>query len=343
MHIAEGILTGPSLAATLVAGTAVVAWGASSMKRFTAAQPERRALLGMAAAFIFMVSLVPLPAFTGTTTHPCGTPLAGILLGPAIAAGLAFLSLLLQAAFFAHGGFSSLGANTLNLGLLGAGSAWLVYKALRAGGAPVWAAAALGGLTGNLMTYAGAGGQLALHLSLFAPHPQYDLGGYLLAIYGAYLPTQIPIAIGEMIVTGWALHAISRRRPEVLENLAVERKGFSKSVAALLMILAMLPLTLLPATPQAQAATQPVASPAQQPENKPGNKSEDKIGGFVGMDEAVNERMAEKAGAPARDPYINTEAMGDLWNALLLLAGGLCGFVIGRYWHLLFGHKQDAA
>lgn len=340
MHIAEGILTGPSLAVTLLAGTAVVAWGAAAMKRFTAQQPERRALLGMAAAFIFMVSLVPLPAFTGTTSHPCGTPLAGILLGPAIAAGLAFLSLLLQAAFFAHGGFSSLGANTLNLGLLGAGSAWLIYKALRTGGAPVWAAAALGGLAGNLMTYAGAGGQLAVHLALFAPQPQYDLGGYLLAIYGAYLPTQIPIAIGEMVVTGWALHAISRQRPEVLENLAVERKGFSKAAAAVLLVLALLPLALLPA-PEAHAAAQ-TAAPAEKSENKAEEKPENK-GGFVGMDEAVNERMAEKAGAPARDPYINTEAMGDLWNTLLLLAGALCGFVLGRYWHLLFGRRQDPA
>ena len=60
-------------------------------------------------------------------------------------------------------------------------------------------------------------------------------------------------------------------------------------------------------------------------------------GNYAGMDEAVNEHLAEAAGRPARDPYINTEAMGDVWNMLLLLAGGVCGFVVGRYWHILWG------
>jgi hypothetical protein len=61
---------------------------------------------------------------------------------------------------------------------------------------------------------------------------------------------------------------------------------------------------------------------------------------MTGMDEAVNERFAEAAGLPAREPYINTEAMGDLWNMLLLLAGGVCGFIIGRWWHLLWGKQK---
>ncbi len=63
-------------------------------------------------------------------------------------------------------------------------------------------------------------------------------------------------------------------------------------------------------------------------------------GKFAGMDEAVNEKLAEAAGRPARDPYIDTESMGDLWNLLLLSAGGLCGFVVGRWWHLLWGNRR---
>ena len=63
-------------------------------------------------------------------------------------------------------------------------------------------------------------------------------------------------------------------------------------------------------------------------------------GRFAGMDEAVNEKLAEAAGQPARAPYIDTESMGDLWNLLLLSAGGICGFVVGRWWHLLWGNRQ---
>ncbi len=66
-------------------------------------------------------------------------------------------------------------------------------------------------------------------------------------------------------------------------------------------------------------------------------------GAMAGMDEAVNEKFAEAAGLPPRDPYINTEAMGDLWNMLLLLGGGVCGFIIGRWWHLLWGKSNKDA
>jgi hypothetical protein len=59
------------------------------------------------------------------------------------------------------------------------------------------------------------------------------------------------------------------------------------------------------------------------------------------MDEAVNEKFAEAAGRPARDPYINTEEMGDLWNFLLLSAGAVCGFILGRWWHLLWGGRRE--
>ena len=323
MHISEGILTGPSVVATTVGGAVVLIWGARSMATFVKEQPSRRALLGMAAAFIFLVSLIPIPAFTGTTSHPCGTPLAGILLGPGIGAALAALALLLQASFFAHGGFSSLGANTLSLGLLGAGTAWLVFAGGRKLGLPIWAAAGLGGLLGDIATYLGTGGMLATHLAFFAPDPQYGFLEYLGVIYAAYVPTQSVIAVGEMVVTGYAVHAIAKQRPEVLVTLGVIGK---KAVAAVAVLLVLLAATA-PFTPSALAWT-PAEPAAEEPAEE---------GGFLGMDEAVNEAVAEAAGAPAADPFINIEAMGDVWNTVLLGAGGLCGFVIGRWWHLLFG------
>jgi len=323
MHISEGILTGPSVVATTLGGAVVLIWGARSMSRFVKEQPSRRALLGMAGAFIFLVSLIPIPAFTGTTSHPCGTPLAGILLGPGIGAALAALALLLQASFFAHGGFSSLGANTLSLGLLGAGIAWLVFAGGRRMGLPIWAAAGLAGLLGDVATYIGTGGLLATHLAFVAPDPQYGFLQYLGVIYAGYAPTQSLIAVGEMVVTGYAVHAIYRQRPEVLVSLGVIGKK-AVAAAAMLMVLLVTTPMLVPAA-LAQAPAEAVEQPAEADE------------GFLGMDEAVNEAIAEEAGAPASDPFINIEAMGDVWNTVLLGAGGVCGFIIGRWWHLLFG------
>jgi hypothetical protein len=62
---------------------------------------------------------------------------------------------------------------------------------------------------------------------------------------------------------------------------------------------------------------------------------------FSGLDESVNEALAEEARLPSRDPFINTEAMGELWSLLLLAGGGICGFIIGRYWDLIWGKSNE--
>lgn len=337
MHISEGILTGQSMAATLAAGGLAVAWGSTRVTALIKDEPQRKPLLAMAGAFIFLLSLTPFPAAPGTTTHPCGTPLAAILLGPGPTVVLAALSLLLQALFFAHGGLSSLGANTINLGLLGGLTGWMVYKMARKSGLGLFASGALAGFFGDVMVYAGAGGMLGSHLAFFGHTPQHDLAGYLKLIYGAYLPIQTPLAIGEALLTGYAIRSIGRQRPEVLEGLGVETKGFAKTAGLLLLLACLLPLSdglkaaeAKPAQSQAVAAAPTAHTPAE----------EAKPAGFAGMDEVINEATAEAGGSAPRDPFINTEAMGDLWNTLLLLGGGLAGFILGRNWHRLFGKAQ---
>lgn len=339
MHISEGILTGPSMAITLAAGGLSVAYGVTRMNAFVKAKPERRPLLAMAGAFIFLVSLVPFPAFLGTCSHPCGTPLAAILLGPGITIVLACLGLLLQAAFFAHGGFSSLGANTLTLGVVGAFTGWASYHLARRSGASRLVAGMLAGFIGDVATYAAAGFILGAHLAWVVPTPKYDLHTYLKMIYLAYLPVQGPIAVGEAVITGWAIHSIGRQRPEVLEDLGVEKKGFAKAViAAGALLLLFLPLAARSAEgpdPAAAGAAAP-AAPASAAPKAPQPA-------FTGMDEKVNEALAASGGAPARNPYLDFEHMGDIWNFILLIGGGLAGFVVGINWHQLFGPRREAA
>jgi cobalt/nickel transport system permease protein len=223
MHITEGIITGVPAAGYTLGGLALVGWGTRRMTKFATDYPERRPLLGMGGAFVFFVSLIPIPAFTGTCSHPCGTPLIAILLGPAIGITLAGISLLLQAAFFAHGGFGTWGANVLALGFCGCFVGWAAFRLARKMRLPLWLAGFVAGLLGDLMVYVASGFILALSLA-YAPTPQYTLKGYLAAIYGAYLPTQLPIAIGEMLITGLALQYAFQQRPEVLEDLGVIHK-----------------------------------------------------------------------------------------------------------------------
>lgn len=333
MHITEGIIIGKDALLYTAAGVSLMAWGVSRINVFVRKAPANKPLLGMGAALIFFFSLIPIPAFTGTCSHPCGTPLIGILLGPPIGIALTGISLLLQAAFFAHGGFSTWGANVVALGFFGCCFGWGVFRFMRMLGLPLWAAGFLGGLAGDILVYVSSG--LILGTTLIqAPNPQYSLGGYLLVIYSAYLPTQLPIAIGEALITGMALHYAGKQRPEILASLGI----LTRSQGSFPVLLVILPVMFIfwgqGYVSFAKASTQPAvkADEAQSPpESAPR---------FSGMDEAVNEMLAEKAGRPSREPHLNIEGMGDLWNLLLLSAGGVCGFILGRYWHLLWGKSK---
>ena len=222
MHIAEGIITGWPVLAYTFCGILLMAIGTQGIKTFQRKFPDRKPLIGMGAALVFFISLIPVPAFTGTTSHPCGTPLVAILLGPRVTYALTGISLILQAAFFAHGGFGTWGANLMALGFVGGTVGWAAFQLARRMGLSILFAGCAGGLLGDIATYAVSGIVLATALAT-APHPQYDFVTYLTVIYSAYAPIQIPIAIGEMLITGLALRHAFRQRPEVLEDLNVWR------------------------------------------------------------------------------------------------------------------------
>jgi cobalt/nickel transport system permease protein len=339
MHISEGIITGYPAAAYTAAGVALMGWGTWRMKKFAAKFPDKKPLIGMGGALIFFVSLIPLPAFTGTCSHPCGTPLIAILLGPSIGIVLAGIALLLQAAFFAHGGFSTWGANLLTLGFVGCVTGWLSFRGARKLGLPLWLSGCVAGLLGDILVYAAAGLILAWTL-VHAPTPQYTFKGYLVAIYAAYLPTQLPIALGEMVITGLALQYIFKQRPEVLEELGVinqKTAGPMNGLTALLMIFCLAGLLLGMGIPAlAEMGPQAIAQPSA-----PYVLASETTSGFTGMDEAVNENMSKMAGLKVHEPYLNLESQGDVWNLTLLFGGGIAGFILGRWWHLLFSPNKQ--
>ena len=60
---------------------------------------------------------------------------------------------------------------------------------------------------------------------------------------------------------------------------------------------------------------------------------------WSGVDETVIEKFAEKAGRPAREPFINTD-QGDLLLFVFLLAGAVGGFAAGYWFRLLFPPRR---
>lgn len=129
MHIPDGFLSGPAIAA----GAAVGAAGLGVCLRRAAAEQRDRDLpvAGLAAAF-FLVGDAPLfPVTVGTQGHLLGGALAVALLGPWLGAITLAVVAAIQALALGDGGLSALGLNVVNLALIPAFLGYPLILALR--------------------------------------------------------------------------------------------------------------------------------------------------------------------------------------------------------------------
>lgn len=208
MHIADGILPASWAAFWYLLAVPVVAMGLRAYRKKSEISPLFRPLAGFIGAAVFVISCMPIPVpFTGTTSHPCGTGLAAILLGPWLTAAISSVTLLLQAVFLAHGGLTTLGANVLSMGVAGAFSGYAAFRMAQALGFSLFVSAFLAGLVSDWTTYAMTSAELALAL-----HGDGPVVSLFLAIIAAFVPTQVPLGIMEGFVTAFALRFLVERR-----------------------------------------------------------------------------------------------------------------------------------
>ena len=112
MHIMEGYLpVGYCIAWGVICLPFLVKGFFNIRKQF---QENRKAItmLAMAGAYIFVLSALKIPSVTGSCSHMTGTGLGAILFGPSTVSILGIIVLLFQAILLAHGGLTTLGANT---------------------------------------------------------------------------------------------------------------------------------------------------------------------------------------------------------------------------------------
>jgi cobalt/nickel transport system permease protein len=210
MHIADGILTWQWSIAWYLVALIFVAVGARKIAQTRKANPAYMSILALMGAAVFVISVWHIPvAFAGTSSHPNGTALAAIIIGPLATAAISGIVLFFQA-FLGHGGITSLGANLVSLGVVGGFVGIGVYLTLKKLGASVWLAAGVAGFVGDLSTYACTALQLAFSLNPGSIGQHWEI--YMLG----YLPTQIPLAILEFAFTAAAVQYIQIHRPEIL-------------------------------------------------------------------------------------------------------------------------------
>jgi cobalt/nickel transport system permease protein len=163
-------------------------------------------LLGVSGAFVFAAQMLNFPIPGGTSGHFVGGALVGILLGPSASVVVLASVLLIQCIVFRDGGVTALGANLINMGLLGGvlggvlGSLTKDKKKLRplVGFFAGWLACVLGALACSL----------ELVLSERAPAN---------VIFPAMGGVHALIGIGEGAITASALSLLATVRPDLLE------------------------------------------------------------------------------------------------------------------------------
>lgn len=226
MHLSEGILPVVWAAATTAIAVPFVAKGVSEIKKRAEKEPALKPMMGLMGAVVFAVSALPIPVpIAGTAAHPTGVGMAAIFIKPFPTAAVTAVVLLFQALLMAHGGITTWGANTLNMGVIGAFSGYGAFLLASRLGLPIWAGAAAAGAAGDLVTYAGTAAVLALAL-----HGDQPVLNVWLSVFGAFLPTQIPLAILEAILTAGMLSFMMGRRPDILARLGV-RVSLAKETA----------------------------------------------------------------------------------------------------------------
>jgi cobalt/nickel transport system permease protein len=215
MHISEGIL--PISWAVLWYAIALpfVAWGLRDLRRRSEENPWFKPLVGLVGAAVFLISCMPIPVpSAGTCSHPSGTGMAAILIGPGLTAVVASIALTLQALFLAHGGITTLGANIVSMGVAGAWIGWGVFTTARRLGLPWSAAAFLAGMLSDWATYAMTSLELAAAL-----HGDGSFSTMFSLILIAFVPTQLPLGILEGFLCAGVLKFIRSRRPDLLRTI----------------------------------------------------------------------------------------------------------------------------
>lgn len=209
MHIAEGYLPKTWAFGWMAVCVPFVVAGFLSIRKKVERSPKAKVLLAMCGAFAFVLSALKIPSFSGSCSHPTGVGLGAILFGPLTMAVLGLIVLLFQALLLAHGGVTTLGANTFSMAIAGPILSWLLYKLLRKVNAPVSVAVFAAAALGDLFTYVVTSLQLGI------------VNGGTVKFLTIFAVTQVPLAIAEGLLTVVIFNVLEKYSKAQLQELRV--------------------------------------------------------------------------------------------------------------------------
>ena len=211
MHIAEGFL--PPLWSGLYFLLIIpfMYLGIRDIKRKGKLTNDMKLFIAVAGAYCFVLSALKLPSVTGSASHPTGTGLGAVLFGPFVMTVISSIVLLFQSLFLAHGGLTTLGANTFSMGVVGPIVAYAAYRLSGRNKVGIFLAAALGDLATYVVT--------AIQLAIAHPAEVGGISASLVKFLSIFAITQIPLAIAEGILTVIIFNIIEKYSQNELDAL----------------------------------------------------------------------------------------------------------------------------
>lgn len=228
MHIMEGFLPLKWSLIWFAVTLPFVIAGAISISKTLSKNPELKLLLGVSGAFTFVLSALKIPSVTGSCSHPTGVGLGAVLFGPSAMSVIGAIVLLFQAILLAHGGLTTLGANTFSMAVVGPFAAYAVYKIGKKLGLSNAISVFLAAALGDLLTYCCT----SLQLALAFPAEVGGVAASAVKFLGIFAVTQIPLAISEGLLTVVVFNFLSQYSKDELSSLnilQINRKGVNSN------------------------------------------------------------------------------------------------------------------
>jgi cobalt/nickel transport system permease protein len=208
MHIPDAVLDPKVAAATGIIG--LLGLGVAVKKLEHQVGDKTTVLMGTTAAFVFAAQMVTFPVGPGVSGHLLGGVLAAVLLGPWAATIVIAAVLLVQCFLFGDGGLTALGANFINMGLIGAIGGYAIFGTVRR---------AVGGRRGVLVAaMVAAWFSVLLASGAFAIELVASVGGAaFFRILTWMVLVHAAIGLGEAIITGSVVRFLLVRRPDLFD------------------------------------------------------------------------------------------------------------------------------
>ncbi|MGP0063326.1 MAG: energy-coupling factor ABC transporter permease [Isosphaeraceae bacterium] len=210
MHIPDALLEPKVAAITGVVGAAGLLY---ALRKLEHQLGERTTvLMGTMSAFVFAGQMVNFPVGPGVSGHLLGGVLSAVLLGPWAGAVVIAAVLIVQCFLFNDGGLTALGANFVNMGLIGAICGYAIYAPIRR---------AIGGQKGILIA-----AMLAAWFSVMLASGAFAVEMAASGHWGDFVQiltwmalVHAVIGVGEALITGLVVRFVLLRRPDLLESV----------------------------------------------------------------------------------------------------------------------------